>query len=480
MRRTLLALLVALGTAAAAVTAAPAQADPVGTLACTSIPANRDPAVTLVVYRVARAHNANDKVTLSAFEAGWVESHMNNLPCGDKSSLGVFQQRWDYGWGTPEQIMDPVYASTQYVTRAIVCDRNNPGFSAGQVAQCVQRSGFPDRYDQAAATARAQLNEAARTHAIAGGSATDVTGDGRDDIVGFTQNALADVYVATSTGGSFAGTSVKWNDFFSIGGETASTGDVNGDGRDDIVTFAHSNTGDVYVALSTGTAFGGGMKWHDWFAPGAEIGAVGDVDGDGRDDIVAFTHNPAGDVYVALSTGTGFGPGLKWHEYFSPFGEFPALGDVNGDGRDDLVTFTQGPAAASDVIVALSNGSSFGAAQKWHDLFAVGAELPRVGDINGDGRDDIVTFTCNADADVYAATSTGTGFAGTTVKWNDYFCLAGEFPYLGDADGDGRDDLIVFTKGGTNDVHVARSTGTGFLGATRWHDFFGLNGETTL
>ncbi|MET7373268.1 FG-GAP repeat domain-containing protein [Micromonospora arida] len=377
MRRTLLALLMALGVAGTMVPATPAHADPVGTLACPSIPANRDPAVTLVVYRVARALNANDKVTLSAFEAGWVESRMNNLPCGDKSSLGVFQQRWDYGWGTPEQIMDPVYASTQYVTRAIVCDRDHPGYSAGQVAQCVQRSGFPDRYDQAAATARAQLNEAARTHAIAGGSATDVTGDGRDDIV-------------------------------------------------------------------------------------------------------AFTHNPAGDVYVALSTGTGFGVGLKWHEFFSPFGEFPALGDVNGDGRDDLITFTQGPATASDVVVALSNGSSFGAAQKWHDLFAVGAELPRVGDVNGDGRDDIVTFTCDPNADVYVATSTGTGFAGTTVKWHDFFCLAGEFPYLGDANGDGRDDLIVFTKGATNDVHVALSTGTGFLGATRWHDFFGLNGETAL
>ncbi|MHA4949502.1 FG-GAP repeat domain-containing protein [Micromonospora sp. SD19] len=480
MRRTLLALLTALGVAGTTVPATLAHADPVGTLACPSIPANRDPAVTVVVYRVARAHNANDKVMLSAFEAGWVESHMNNLPCGDKSSLGVFQQRWDYGWGTPEQIMDPVYASTQYVTRAIVCDRDNPGYSAGQVAQCVQRSGFPDRYDQAATTARAQLNEAARTHAVAGGSATDVTGDGRDDIVAFTQNALADVYVGTSTGSSYTGTSAKWNDFFSLGGETATTGDVNGDGRDDIITFAHSNTGDVYVALSTGTSFGAGLKWHDWFAPGAEIGAVGDVNGDGRDDIVAFTHNPAGDVYVALSTGTGFGAGLKWHEFFSPFGEFPALGDVNGDGRDDIITFTQGPATASDVIVALSNGSSFGVAQKWHDLFAVGAEQPRVGDINGDGRDDIVTFTCDPNADVYAATSTGTGFSGTTVKWHDFFCLAGEFPYLADANGDGRDDLVVFTKGGTNDVHVALSTGTGFLGATKWHDFFGLNGETTL
>ena len=312
------------------------------------------------------------------------------------------------------------------------------------------------------------------------GSPTDFTGDGRDDVVSFTQGSLNDVYVATSTGSAFAGTSVKWNDFFGLNGETLLSGDVNGDGKDDVVAFTHGTLADVYVALSTGTSFGGGLKWHDWFAPGAEVGAVGDVNGDGRDDIIAFTHDTNADVYVALSTGTGFGPGLKWHDYFSIPGEFPALGDVDGDGRDDIITFTQGPLTASDVIVSLSTGSGFGAPQTWHDLFAVGTEQPRVGDINGDGRDDIVTFTCNADADVYAATSTGTGFAGTTVKWNDYFCLAGEFPYLADANGDGRDDIIVFTKGSTNDIHVGLSTGTSFLGATKWHDFFGLNGETTL
>ncbi|MFG1723208.1 FG-GAP repeat domain-containing protein, partial [Micromonospora chalcea] len=345
VRRTLLALLVALCTVTAAgAVGAPAAAVPIGTLACPSVPATHDPAVTVIVYRVARSYNVNDKVMLSTFETGWVESHMNNLPCGDKSSLGVFQQRWDYGWGTPEQIMDPVYATTQYVTRAITCDRNNPGYTAGQVAQCVQRSGFPDRYDQAAATARTLLNQAARTHGMAGGSSTDVNGDGRDDVLTFTQNATADVYASTSTGTGFAGTSVKWNDFFSIGGETASTGDVNGDGRDDIVTFAHGNTGDVYVALSNGSAFTSPGRWHDWFAPGAEIAAVGDVNGDGHDDIVAFTHNATADVYVALSTGSSFaGTAVKWHDYFSIAGEFPALGDVNGDGRDDIITFTQGP-----------------------------------------------------------------------------------------------------------------------------------------
>ncbi|WP_196279476.1 FG-GAP repeat domain-containing protein [Catellatospora vulcania] len=481
IRRTLTGLVLSgLAAAAAVVAVQPAAAY----AACTSIPAGHDPAVIVIVHRVARSLNVSDKVMLSGFEAGWVESHMNNLPCGDKSSLGVFQQRWDYGWGTPEQIMDVVYASTQYFTRAVVCARDNPGYRAGQVAQCVQRSGFPDRYDQVEAKARSLMAEARRVAETAAAASTDVNGDGRDDIATFTQNALADVYVAPSTGSAFAGTSVKWNDFFALGGETALAGDFNGDGRDDIVAFTHGSTGtaagDVYVALSTGTGFLGGAKWHDWFAPGAEVPAVGDVNGDGRDDIITFTHNPAGDVFVALSNGSSFGAGVKWHEFFAPAGEYPAVGDVNGDGRDDIITFTQGPATAADVIVGLSNGSSFGPGLKWHDLFAVGAELPRVGDVNGDGKDDIVTFTCNADADVYAAVSNGSAFTGTTVKWNDFFCTAGEFPILGDVNGDGKDDIIVFTKAATNDVYVGLSTGTGFLGGAKWHDFFGLTGETTL
>ncbi|MEV0729361.1 N-acetylmuramoyl-L-alanine amidase [Polymorphospora sp. NPDC050346] len=314
-----------------------------------------------------------------------------------------------------------------------------------------------------------------------GGSPTDFTGDGRDDIVTFTHGSLADVYVSTSTGSGFAGTSVKWNDFFGLSGETTLTGDFNGDGRDDIVTFTHGTLADVHVALSTGAAFAGATKWHDWFAPGGEVAAVGDFNGDGRDDIATFTRGTTNDVYVALSNGSAFiGTEQKWHDFFGLNGEFPAVGDVNGDGRDDIIVFTQGPNTLADVYVALSNGSGFGASAKWHDLFAVGNEQPRIGDINGDGRDDIVTFTCDGNADVYAATSTGSSFAGTTVKWHDFFCIAGEFPYLGDFNGDGKDDIVVFTKGTTNDVHVALSTGTTFGPAAKWHDFFGLNGETTL
>jgi hypothetical protein len=74
----------------------------------------------------------------------------------DHDSVGLFQQRPSQGWGTPAQVTNVDYAATQFITRAI---RANGGQSAGQLAQDVQRSAFPDRYDQVALQAYSLLEK---------------------------------------------------------------------------------------------------------------------------------------------------------------------------------------------------------------------------------------------------------------------------------------------------------------------------------
>jgi hypothetical protein len=115
-----------------------------------------DPDVARTICRVLDRYNAPPKVRLAAFEAAIVESGVHNLNYGDRDSLGVFQQRPSQGWGTPAQVTNVDYAATQFITRAI---RANGGQSAGQLAQDVQRSAFPDRYDQVALQAYSLLEK---------------------------------------------------------------------------------------------------------------------------------------------------------------------------------------------------------------------------------------------------------------------------------------------------------------------------------
>ena len=82
------------------------------------------------------------------------ESSLRNIDHGDRDSLGLFQQRPSQGWGSEEEIMDPVYSTDTFYDALVEVD----GFEDMEItvaAQTVQRSAFPDAYAQHEAMARA-------------------------------------------------------------------------------------------------------------------------------------------------------------------------------------------------------------------------------------------------------------------------------------------------------------------------------------
>jgi hypothetical protein len=314
----------------------------------------------------------------------------------------------------------------------------------------------------------------------------DFNGDGRDDIIAFVRSTKpepgnGDVWVAPSTGSAFSPASA-WHALFCVGDEICATGDFNGDGKDDIAAFVRSTKtgdgeGDVWVALSTGSSFSLASPWHSMFCVGNEVCRTGDVNGDGLDDIIAFVREDKvepgrGDVWVALSTGSGFGAGVKWHDIFCTGAETRNVADVNGDGMDDIIAYQQYPLKPANTWVALSTGAAFGSAAVWYDDFcAFGESVCTTGDVNGDSRADAVIFLRNAAEGVMGysqrqgrvdvATSTGAAFASYTSQ-KAMFCTGDEICTLGDANGDGKDDLIAFirstkTGDGEGDVWVALS-----------------------
>lgn len=73
------------------------------------------------------------------------ESKLANITYGDADSVGLFQQRPSQGWGSEEQILDPIYATNQFYDALVEV----PGWQEGvitEVAQAVQRSAYPAAY----------------------------------------------------------------------------------------------------------------------------------------------------------------------------------------------------------------------------------------------------------------------------------------------------------------------------------------------
>ncbi|MFT2693217.1 LysM peptidoglycan-binding domain-containing protein [Clavibacter zhangzhiyongii] len=122
-----------------------------------------------VIVQVGREAGVSDYGLVIALATAAQESTLRNLDWGDRDSIGLFQQRPSQGWGAPDDLNDPVYASRAFFGGAV---NPNPGATRGlldiagwksmtvtQAAQAVQYSAYPDAYAKWEASAWAWLDE---------------------------------------------------------------------------------------------------------------------------------------------------------------------------------------------------------------------------------------------------------------------------------------------------------------------------------
>jgi hypothetical protein len=312
----------------------------------------------------------------------------------------------------------------------------------------------------------------------------DLDGDGRNDVALLTStyfdaanDYMVHVFLQDVDG------SLKPRVKYSVGlrGRSIDVGDVNGDGRADVVVgLAGGSPIEIGVLLqnASGTL---DPKVSYPTANAAQV-KIGDVNGDGRLDVVGIsdaTNSDTIDVLLQTETGTLAAP-VTYHAPHGYGGEVDAA-DVDGDGRTDVVVMSgQRGLPSASVLLQLAGGTLGPPAS-----YVVGGDVEArgiaVGDTSGDGRADIVVGYGGNSPNAFIArllqNAQGTMDAAVSYRSLDIPTSV----VLADVDADGRKDVLL-THSGWGNLGVFRQYPGGALvteelyriGSASWYTPQGL------
>ncbi len=322
----------------------------------------------------------NDTIAPFSNTGSWVDLYAPGVSVPAPNSSGVIAPF------TGTSASTPIVSGVVALMRA-----RSPGLTNDQVADLLTSTAV----EIGAGTLRVDAGRAVSTWSPYGGLANglriaggNVDGDADQEVVtGAGAGGGPHVIVADRTG-PILGSFYAYDPGFR-GGVDVATGDLDGDGRDEIVTGAGPGGGPhVRGFNASGTPLAGFFAYDPGFTGGVNV-AAGDVDGDGRDEIVTGAGAGGGpSVTVRRADGTLLASFFAYDPGFTG-GVDVSTGDLDGDGRDEIVTGA-GAGGGPHVRAFSMYGTPYAGFFAYDPGFAGGVRVGTV-DLEGDGRDEILT-----------------------------------------------------------------------------------------
>jgi hypothetical protein len=266
----------------------------------------------------------------------------------------------------------------------------------------------------------------------------DLDGDGIADLTVWRPGNGTWFTLTSSSGFSYASQTMRqWGN--QAAGDVPMMGDLDGDRIADIVIW-RASTGTWYWLMSSNgyaTSAAGIRQWGNKSL--GDVPMLGDMDGDGRLDLVLWRASTGTWFWLTSSSNysTSASGSKQWGSQAN--GDVPKIGDVDGDGRADLIVWR--PASGTWFWLTSSSGYNYNAsgAKQWGNQAA--GDVPMVGDIDGDGRTELVVW--RAPSGTWHWLTSTTNYAATAgLQWGSQ--ASGDLPLLTDLDGDGKSDLTVW------------------------------------